>query len=160
MPAFFAWAFFFSYKRAKHKNLLSREIWQAIRVCKIAFILAFTHTLTNGRNIKIYSIFLKIAGCRGRAPLALRRERNLLSFRSIWSKIYNRRLWRMKGINFGEAVINFKPSEQRRKNLADSESVGATEEPQEGEFAIKIPPLLLLLRRRGSEAEEDVESML
>ena len=49
----------------------------------------------------------------------------------------------MKGINFGEAVLNFKPSEQRRKNLADSESVGATEEHQEGEFAIKIPPLFL-----------------
>ena len=37
------------------------------------------------------------------------------------SKIYNRRLWRIKGINFGEAVLNFKPCEQRRKNLADSE---------------------------------------
>ena len=66
----------------------------------------------------------------------------------------------MKGINFGEAVINFKPSEQRRKNLADSESVGATEEPQEGEFAIKIPPLLLLLRRRGSKEEEDVKNLV
>ena len=79
----FAWAFFVALKQMKNKNLLSREIWQAVRVCKIAFILAFTHTLTNGQNIKIYSIFLKIAGCRGRAPLALRRERNLYSFRSI-----------------------------------------------------------------------------